>query len=358
MSDLLKAFNAYGEFHSKLLFTTKYKTLCSDLEFSTSLTRSKATVKEVAELMDLSENEFQLVSKSWYTNDDRTARISDDLSNEFVYAGIHRKILIEVKHYSQTLYIEFLYDVADQKLECWVLEMNDKLRKKFGLSKTPTFEVLTKSNNCFDTQEVKTGKITIDLDRHYNDDFKVVYERIDRAISSEKSGLILLYGKSGTGKTTYIKSLITKYKESDFIFIQNEFVGTLLDPEFISFLLRKRNAVLIIEDAEKVITSRESDSENSVVSTILQLTDGLFSDYLNIKVICTFNTSISKIDTALLRKGRMIAKYEFDELSLEKTNRLLASLNAGESMKGLTIADIYNHEEMSYADSLPQKIGF
>lgn len=358
MSELLKAYDAYGDFRSRLFFTAKYETLCSSLNFSTSLTRTKATVKEVGELMDLSENEFQLVLKDWVTKNDRTAKIEDDIAHDFLYTGIHRKVLIWIKYFSQHLNIEFLYDVADQELEGWILRMNDQLRKKFGLSKTPTFEVLVKSNNCFDTDEVNTGKITLDLNRHYNDDFKVISERIDRAIASEKSGLILLYGKSGTGKTTYIKSLITKYDKRDFIFIQNEFVGTLLDPEFISFLLRKRNAILVIEDAEKVITSRENNSENSVVSTILQLTDGLFSDYLNIKVICTFNTSLAKIDTALLRKGRMIAKYEFDKLSLEKTNRLLSSLNAAESIKGLTIADIYNHEELSYADSRPQKIGF
>lgn len=97
----------------------------------------------------------------------------------------------------------------------------------------------------------------------------------------------------------------------------------MLHPDFISFLLKHQNAILIIEDAEKVLMSREQMNENSVVSTILQLTDGLFSDYLNIKIICTFNTSLDKIDKALLRKGRMIAYYEFKALIPEKANEIL-----------------------------------
>jgi len=131
----------------------------------------------------------------------------------------------------------------------------------------------------------------------------------------------------------------------------------IIDPEFISFLLKQRNSILVIEDAEKVIISRENLKEGSVVSTLLQLTDGLFSDYLNIKVICTFNTSKSKIDSALLRKGRMIAMHEFNPLSIEKTNHLLKEIGVENVNKELSIADIYNYEEKRYSIE-ESKIGF
>ena len=260
--------------------------------------------------------------------------------------------------YYKSLNIEFLYDVKSEFLEGWIIEKNDLFRKKFGLSKAATFNILIKSNGRFNTNEVRTEKMELDLDRHYNDDFKKIYSRINKSITAKESGLILLYGKPGTRKTTYIKSLISKFKDANFIFIQNEFVKYLLDPDFISFLLRQRNSVLVIEDAEKVISSRENSKDQSVVSTILQLTDGLFSDYLNIKVICTFNTSLAKVDSALLRKGRMIARYEFDKLTLEKTNKLLTTRNAEPSFEGLTVADIYNIDEMSYAQTEQKQIGF
>ena len=114
----------------------------------------------------------------------------------------------------------------------------------------------------------------------------------------------------------------------------------------------------MIEDAEKVLTSREHVKEESVVSTILQLTDGLFSDYLNIKIICTFNTNLSEIDNALLRKGRIIAKYEFLPLSIEKTNQLLHSLGISPQKEEMTIANIYNHSKEKYTNKESRKIGF
>jgi len=95
-----------------------------------------------------------------------------------------------------------------------------------------------------------------------------------------------------------------------------------------------------------------------VVSTILQLTDGLFSHYLNIKVVCTFNTSISKIDSALLRKGRLIAMYEFKELSVEKTNKLLEEIGVEKIDKELSVADIYNFKQKKYSNIEGSKIGF
>lgn len=250
-----------------------------------------------------------------------------------------------------------MYDCNDKELENWILKVNDLLRKKLGEHKAHSFGVLVKSNRFFDIEDVKTEHVDLDVTKYYNEDFYPIHEKISESISSKKSGLILLHGEPGTGKTTYIKSLISAHDSSNFIFVQNEFVNSLLDPDFISFLLKQRNSILVIEDAEKVITSREQMRSESVVSTLLQLTDGLFSDYLNIKVICTFNTHLSKIDKALMRKGRLLAMYEFDKLNLDKTNDLLKSFDLERSNEELSIADIMNYKEENFAQK-KTKIGF
>jgi ATP-dependent 26S proteasome regulatory subunit len=96
-----------------------------------------------------------------------------------------------------------------------------------------------------------------------------------------------------------------------------------------------------------------------VVSTILQLTDGLFSDYLNIKIICTFNTNIERVDKALLRKGRMIANYEFKPLSKEKTNKILKARGYTVTDKEMVLADIFNLNKKDFEHSAnSKKIGF
>jgi ATP-dependent 26S proteasome regulatory subunit len=211
----------------------------------------------------------------------------------------------------------------------------------------------------FTTEDVEIANFkAINIQELYNDDFVEMDAIITESMQKQESGMVLLHGEPGTGKTTYIKHLICKYQNKQFIFIQNDFVKDLLKPSFISFLLQNKNAILIIEDAEKVVVSRGNSSDDSVVSTILQLTDGLFSDFLNIKIICTFNTNIDHIDKALLRKGRMIAKYNFMPLSAEKASALAQKLGHDNVSGSLTLADIFGLDKRGFDNRAKKTIGF
>ena len=89
------------------------------------------------------------------------------------------------------------------------------------------------------------------------------------------------------------------------------------------------------------------------------MSDGLMSDIFNIKFICTFNADITKIDEALLRKGRCFANYEFKELCVEKTKLLLNERGIElDSYEPMTLADIYHYEDRDYKETATKKIGF
>jgi hypothetical protein len=107
--------------------------------------------------------------------------------------------------------------------------------------------------------------------------------------------------------------------------------------------------IFIIEDAESIITKRDGQNghRSELVSTILNITDGILNDIFNIQVLLTFNTEINSIDEALLRKGRLISKYEFGSLNRADALRLAESL--GFSLHGFkpsyTLAEIYGMKE-------------
>ena len=80
-------------------------------------------------------------------------------------------------------------------------------------------------------------------------------------------------------------------------------ISSLTDPGFLSILIENKNSVLVLEDCENYIAERTLDDRNTdIVSSILNLADGILSDVMECQFICTFNSDISKIDTALLRK--------------------------------------------------------
>ena len=75
----------------------------------------------------------------------------------------------------------------------------------------------------------------------------------------------------------------------------------------------------------------------------MNLTDGLLNDILNVQIIATFNTKIANIDNALLRPERLMARKEFEALSVDRGKHLasLIDINPNLITKKMTLADIY-----------------
>jgi len=356
---LLDSYDQFNHFSLSAYYIVCFGIFPSALRISLPIERSKETIESVLKTIDFQRFAFDMVFKNWITDDTQNAKLSDDYAYEYVFKSQPARMLIHLVFHANSLQIDFLYDIASPQSEDWLLETNHLLRSTFGIPKTPKFKVLVFQDSMFGTENVNTGDFnSVEIQELYNDDFREIDLIILESMAKKESGIILLHGEPGTGKTTYIKHLISKFKDKEFIFIQNDFVKDLLKPSFISFLLRNKNSVLIIEDAEKVVVSRDNSMEDSIVSTILQLTDGLFSDFLNIKIICTFNTDIDRIDKELLRKGRMIAKYKFEPLSEEKTAQLLKRLGHENIPGRLTLAEIFEFEKREFKNNGKRPMGF
>ncbi len=170
--------------------------------------------------------------------------------------------------------------------------------------------------------------------------------------------MLLLFGVSGSGKSTYIKCLASLINKR-IIYVTPELAEQLASPGFLKFLMSYPDSVLVIEDAENLLMSRKNCS-SPVITNLLNLTDGLLSDCLSIKIICSFNTSLNFIDKSFLRKGRLIDLYYFDKLEVPKAQILLRELGHNvEISSPLTLAEIYNYSDAdSINESTQTKIGF
>ncbi|MBO9660577.1 MAG: AAA family ATPase, partial [Chitinophagaceae bacterium] len=129
-------------------------------------------------------------------------------------------------------------------------------------------------------------------------------------------------------------------------------------PDLINILIDHPNSILVIEDAENIMMSRKYNSDSSV-SNLLNISDGLLSDCLNVQIVCTFNCPLSMIDPALMRKGRLIARYEFGKLATDRAQVLSDHLgfetNIGNPM---TIAEVARQNDIAERASINEVIGF
>ena len=201
--------------------------------------------------------------------------------------------------------------------------------------------------------------MVINIDENYNDDFKPVYEDTIKFLNERSSGLILYWGTPGTGKTSLIRHLCSACPK-EYIIVPNSIASRLGDPDLVSFITDHTDSVFILEDCEQLLEDRGENPFNNAISTVLNMADGLLSDICNIKFICTFNAPVSKIDPALLRKGRCAAKYEFEKLSKDKVALLNEKYNLGHDViEPMTLAEVYNADKTDYTDKETcLKIGF
>jgi hypothetical protein len=292
-----------------------------------------------------------------------TTRRNDD--NIFESLLIHHEKNIVIRYQSggnkksDLITLDFLYNLLLGELETQInLEEIFKFKRE---KKKSNIQLVKSDMGHMDTEEydLECGELNVSL--NYGEEFGKIHDIIVKRLNTPNDkGIILLHGDPGTGKTSYLKYLTKHIKDKDILFIPPSMAEMLSEPSIIPFLMEKKNSILIIEDAERVIADREGNGSPAGVSNILNLTDGILGDCLNIQVIATFNMKRERIDQALLRKGRLIAEHKFEALSVDETNKLLKHLKKDVvSEKGLTLADIYNIDsDVVRITKQTKKIGF
>lgn len=210
----------------------------------------------------------------------------------------------------------------------------------------PEIQLIMSGMDGLELNSFEIEKNSIDLVANYNDDISLFHNEFISSLNNKsKRGIHFLYGKPGTGKTNYLRHIIGQTNKN-VVFIPSGMAESLSDPGFVNLLIHQaKGQILVIEDAEKAILSREA-AYNNAVANLLNISDGLLSDVLNLQIVCTFNTDIRNVDSALLRPGRLLGKYEFKELEVEKANKLSKHLGFNRDFNHpVSLSEIYNNRE-------------
>lgn len=180
-----------------------------------------------------------------------------------------------------------------------------------------------------------SSKITDHVDKFLSNE--TIYK--DRSLLY-KTG-ILLYGAPGTGKSSLVTAIATKYNY-DLISIDMGTFATL-DTNALVESINADNSeyVVLLEDIDAVVKSRtakDADKEDkSIINKLLQLLDSTSSP-TNVIFVATTNY-VEVLDEAITRDGRFDLKVEVKELSVNNIDKMCKSFD----LKDSEIKEIKDH---------------
>jgi len=256
---------------------------------------------------------------------------------------------INVVTYSMFLMNDFISD-EEQKEITSIFEQSKLIEKD-----TVNIGMISYDNGSYYVKDFDIKESILELesfDLHYGNGFQDFSDKLIERLLTKTKGLTLFHGDPGTGKTTFLRYLLKKIIENNklnhVLYFPPTMVDSITDPSFMNFISEwvsnnEGKTFLLIEDAEPLLESR-NQSRNLGITNLLNLTDGILNDILNIQIIATFNTKLQNIDKALLRPERLLARKEFNILSKENAIKLSEHLGIDLNLinNKMSLAEIYS----------------
>jgi len=196
-----------------------------------------------------------------------------------------------------------------------------------------------------------------ELNGNYNGTVIEGMEKLLALQECPKERLILWHGPAGTGKTHALRALVRQWLpwcDAAFITDAERFVGGGGSPTYLFDVAnfsggrvasdsQKRSKLIILEDAGELMTTEARTTTGQGLSRLLNLTDGLLGQGLNVMVLITTNEPLSSMHPAIVRPGRCLCEMEFGALEPDTANWWLRDHGCQEIVeKETTLAQLFS----------------
>lgn len=248
----------------------------------------------------------------------------------------HRQLLFELKP-DLWLFLNsnvgcarvFARDAALAELTARAIVDRFRVRRKLG---KPGFRLLSMHDGFVSTTHVGLDRSVRrsegELALVYGDDFPAWDRSLKQILKGPKPGTVILRGPPGTGKTTYLRHLTAAVARTHRVFVlaAGDF-EMLTSPKLVNFWADEgrfhgsRQKIVVLEDAEELLAER-GVGDRGAVASLLNVADGLLADFLKVKLVCTVNCALDRLDPAVTRSGRLLACREFARMPRERAQRI------------------------------------
>ncbi len=192
-----------------------------------------------------------------------------------------------------------------------------------------------------------------DFNKFYNNKTLKNISNTSKIISKNQSGLHILYGGEGRGKTSSIKIITSISNKRSFYIPNNMIEMTILNPDFINFISTYDEITIFIDDVDR-IHNENYTRYISIINNIGQILDDIISNIVKVNFVLIFNEdSISDIVDDL--SDKLISVVEFKNLTIDESNVLIKHLNKKKKISSETrLIDIIK----TFNYDINKRIGF
>jgi ATPase family protein associated with various cellular activities (AAA) len=221
----------------------------------------------------------------------------------------------------------------------FVLEFFAALRKEYGDARLATVNWWFNTERGANLRTVPMEPPLPVYDAFYPWLTEGVENYLDRFLA-DRASVLFMMGPPGTGKTSLMRHMIYTRQLAATITYDEKLLST--DEIFVNFLCDSESGVLVVEDADLMVGSRESEG-NKLISRFLNVSDGLIKTSGK-KIVFTTNLGdFRHVDEALIRSGRCFDAIRFRPLSwLEARDAAIAAgIDPPRDGGDYTLADLF-----------------
>lgn len=258
--------------------------------------------------------------------------VSSELIPVFEGQILNERILLKIGEESWCSYLKLEKDSGEFVIDnvCFYYTDSEKIQEIVKNLESITIScesdlpeninILTFSNNSIDIEPLSLDEIGIS-EIHTKKLVKQI-NKVTKKISEEYSGITILRGKRGVGKTTISRYIAQNLELTTLIIPLNLVDLTINNPDFKNFLKKFGKCLIVIDDAEYNYGFNKSKSFFS--GNVLQ-----FMETLNLEVhfLMVFNCDEEyEIDSDLLESEYLIDEIEIDLVDSERATQLSKKL--------------------------------
>jgi hypothetical protein len=254
--------------------------------------------------------------------------------------------------------LNFYYDQEKIDHEIFLKQLIDKYSPyttNIEKEEETNFFSVQYEKDSFELSPIPLSNIKLDIALNYGPELIYKEENLLKKLNSLESGLFVLMGPRGSGKTHYLRYIIPHVKKKVYYYPTYLLDNIYVFNQFLNYLKKQRSVVLVLEDTDAYFSSK---SNKQYVDAVLSAVESELAKSPDLQIVLSLNIdSEEDLEEDLLNSNAVLFKHYFDRLPVRLANKLGQKLKRrSKYTQPMLLSNIYNSKKSN--DVIKRKPGY